>query len=469
MGKQKVNCKVFTPQKIVAQILDIIGYDKNLFGRKILENSCGDGRFLLDIVKRYIEDSRRNGKSDNQISLGLERDICAFEVDSDTHTSCIQNLNELLECYSIPAVKWNIFNEDALRANIPADFSYVIGNPPYITYSALSTDERAFIRGKFTVCAEGKPDYYYAFIESALKCLRSDGRLAYLLPSNFFKTRFAAKVRTYMLTTLTKIYDYKNQKVFDSALTASSIVVCDKKMDSSEVFYHDITSGIVSRISKEKLRNRWTFRDATSDNNAAKTIRFGNCFAASSSVATLCNSAFVVDKDSPELDKIEPLVLKKTISPKSAANRKDEQIIFPYFFDNAGNLQRYSEEEFITRFPNAAAHLESHRVLLDARNSDKLAKWFEYGRSQAIRHLNQKKLLLSTVITGKVKIYVLDENTIPYSGIYIVPNKGFNLLDAKHILESEDFYEYAKTVGIQVNGVSIRISVYDINNYMFSQ
>lgn len=208
MGKQKVNCKIFTPQDVVINMMDILGYKENLYGRKILENSCGDGRFLIEIVKRYIKDCRLNGYNDDEIRNGLARDICAFEIDTDTFNECINNLNQLTKAYSIFDINWSIFNSDALKAKLPADFSFVIGNPPYITYSALCADDRDYIRKTFEVCKEGKPDYYYAFIESAQKCLGDDGRMVYLLPSNFFKTRFAKKVRSYLLASLTEISYY---------------------------------------------------------------------------------------------------------------------------------------------------------------------------------------------------------------------------------------------------------------------
>lgn len=468
MGKQKVNCKIFTPQNVVVQMLDILGYRTNLFGRKVLENSCGDGRFLIEIVKRYIEDCRRNGYNDDEICLGLERDIFAFEIDIDTYKTCVHNLNEVLANYSLDQVNWSICNEDALKADIPSDFSYVIGNPPYITYSALTVDDRSYLRKKYTVCMDGKPDYYYAFVESALKCLGDDGRLVYLVPSNFFKTRFASKLRDYMLPMLTEIYDYKENKIFNSALTASTIVVCDKAHTSNEVCYHDITKGTVCRMAKDELNGRWIFTPYKSNDTSKKMLRFGDCYPASSSIATLYNTAFIINETEVSLGKIEPQILRKAVSPKSAAYNRREYIIFPYRFDDHGNIQRYSEDEFEKSFPGASAYLQTHKKRLEDRDSDKSALWFEYGRSQAIRHLNKKKLLLSTLSTKRVKVYELDEETIPYSGIYIIANEGFHLSDAKRILESESFFQYVKSIGINANGTSIRISINDINNYRFS-
>ena len=36
------NCKIFTPIEYVKELLDVIGYKDQLYGKSILENSCGD-------------------------------------------------------------------------------------------------------------------------------------------------------------------------------------------------------------------------------------------------------------------------------------------------------------------------------------------------------------------------------------------------------------------------------------------
>lgn len=76
---------------------------------------------------------------------------------------------------------------------------------------------------------------------------------------------------------------------------------------------------------------------------------------------------------------------------------------------------------------------------------------------------------MSTVVTNEIDIYKLDKDTIPYSGIYITTkeNSNFTLEDAKFILESNDFMDYVKKVGISVSGKSLRITCKDINNFKF--
>ena len=49
--------RVYTPKYIVSNILDLSGYtDENILKKHIIDNSCGDGAFLKEIVTRYCEE-----------------------------------------------------------------------------------------------------------------------------------------------------------------------------------------------------------------------------------------------------------------------------------------------------------------------------------------------------------------------------------------------------------------------------
>ena len=105
--------------------------------------------------------------------------------------------------------------------------------------------------------------------------------------------------------------------------------------------------------------------------------------------------------------------------------------------------------------------------ILKNRDSDKNARWFEYGRSQALKSNNSEKLLISTVITNKVKTKILPKDNIPYSGIYIIPKKDVSLKEAEKILQSNSFFEYIEGKGINASGKSLRITSRDICEYRF--
>lgn len=103
---------------------------------------------------------------------------------------------------------------------------------------------------------------------------------------------------------------------------------------------------------------------------------------------------------------------------------------------------KYKLEEFEAKYPGAVRHLKAFEDKLEKRNKDLSAEWFEYGRSQALSHLNQEKLLISTVVTDNIKVYELTKEDIPYSGIYITSKNGTSLEQAKQILNSEEFIDY---------------------------
>lgn len=467
-------CQVFTPSDQVFELLDRVGYTANLYGKKVIENACGDGNILKAIVERYIIDSLKNSISNEDIKQGLETDIYGAEIDEVHHLKCLQNLEMTANKHKIYGVSWKVLNVDILREKLDIKFDYVIGNPPYIKYKELDNETRMFVKENYEVCVEGKFDYCYAFIEASLKCLNEGGKLAYLIPNSIFKNVFGQRLRDFMLPTLTNIYDYTTEKLFESALTSSAIIILDKGKKSQSVKYHDVVKNTSYDISKTELIGKWVFSNAIKNNNCIKNkVKFSDYFTASIVVATLLNEAFVL-KSFKEYDdyiavenfKIEKNITREAVSPRSINYNKNELIIFPYFY-RENILQRYEEDEFVSVFPETAKFLKKYSEKLDKRKSDKNAKWYEYGRTQALAHLNQEKLLTSTVVTKQLKVYSLSKECIPYSGIYIVSNRKLPLSAAKKVLESESFYNYVLGIGINASGTSLRITAKDINNYEF--
>ena len=52
-------CQIFTPTEIVNLMLDKVGYNKRIFGKKIIDNSCGNGNFLVEILRRFLQEAKR--------------------------------------------------------------------------------------------------------------------------------------------------------------------------------------------------------------------------------------------------------------------------------------------------------------------------------------------------------------------------------------------------------------------------
>lgn len=470
------NCQVFTPTNYVIEILDFAGYDSDLAGKRILENSCGNGNVLVQVVKRYIEDCKNKGMSRTKIRNGLQNDIYAMDIDPIQVNVCIEQMNDIVSSENILPVKWNIFTQDFLKWASPLQFDYIVGNPPYITYSELTNEEQERLKKDFKTCNEGKFDYCYAFVEKSYDLLANNGKLSYLIPASVFKTRFGQAIRDYVCDDVVSIREYREKALFDEVLVKPAIMMVEKGCNG-HTFRYDTGKGKTSLdLPKSLLVGKWIFSEEKKTNGK----RFGDYFRVSHSVATLRNDIFVLSsEDISEKNgeycyqgvKLENDIIYRGASPKTERYKRKEYIIFPYQNSN-GVITHFSPEEFERRYPQIANYLMNHKDELDKRKSDDKAQWFEYGRSQALEYVCKRKLLLSTVITGVVMIYELDENTIPYSGM-IVTKKGINeecsLEQAKKILMSRDFFNYAKMIGIPINGNSVRITSKDIENYYYEE
>lgn len=467
------NCQVPTPLKYVDELLDYVGYTQDLYEKSILENSCGEGNILKEVVKRYIINSREDGYNDKQIIDGLERDITGYDTDPICVRKCIKNLDLIALEYGLVGINWNIRVQDYLKCQRNS-YQYVIGNPPYITYHDLTMEQREFLKKNFETCKDGRFDYCYAFIEAGLRDLADDGRLAYIIPYSVIRNKFAENTRELIKDNLRGIIDYKGIQLFPNTVTSSVVIFCDKQKRIS-ISYCNKKTNITKNIDKNNLSKKWMFEE-----EQAGYYRFGDYFKVSNSVATLYNKAFVFEAKKMDKQfyyladgKIEKEIVFDAASPKSEKKyqnnkKKRDKIIFPYK-RNKGNTVCFEEKEFKQLFPECYAYLERKKEKLLERKSSEGVKWFEYGRVQGINSIFVDKLILSNVITNNVKVYAVANEAIPYAGVYIrvLPGSRMSLNEAKEILQSDAFYSYVMNCGTPTTTSSYRISVKDIENYYF--
>lgn len=459
-------CQIFTPTEIVNLMLDKVGYNKGIFGKKIIDNSCGNGNFLIEILRRFLQEAKAKRVSKKDIKRNIENCIFGYEIDEVKYNECIKRLNDVALEYNINNICWNVHCADGLSVDKDNEFDYVIGNPPYIAYKDLDKEIRIDVKKKFTSCNKGKFDYSYAFIEKGLSLLKSQGKMIMISPSNMFKTIFGGTLRELIKPHLIEIIDCSHDKIFDKVLTAPSITLCEKNVNRSSIEYRVGLDEQSREIDKASLNGKWIFEKINRGDR-----QFGDYFKVSNSIATLSNKIFIHNVNENGQVIIDGICIEKEIlrvakSPRSEKYGIKQKIIFPYKYKN-GKLERIVEKDLKIKSPNAYQYLIEKKDELEKRDSDSNAEWFEYGRSQALAHLNQKKLMLSSIITNEVMVYELDTEEIPYSGMYIVPKSSKSMQEAKAILCSNEFYNYLLKVGIPVSGVSVRISSKDIENYKF--
>lgn len=464
-------CQIFTPNKYVKYMLDVVEYTSDLYGKKILENSFGEGNFLVEIIERYIIDCKKNNYSNEEIVTGLANDIYGFEIDRNIYFKCLERIKTLFDQYGLNYKEMNLYNSDSLISDVE-NFDYIVGNPPYISYRELDKNYRAELSNMFESCKEGKFDYCYAFIEKSLKALKTGGKFVYIIPNSVLKNVFGKKIRDIMINSgLEIIVDNFNSKVFENANVSPTIIKITKGHKET-IKYIDYSKNESEIFEKDFLLNqdKWIFKKNYAMDSFNEFL--GNKYTIGNSIATLLNCAYVISSWEEFDDKyikvdnylIERQLLREAASPKYLAHGKKEMIIYPYYYSE-GILFRYTFDEFFEKFPKGFEYLKQFKSMLERRNSDKNTKWFEYGRSQALRNMNSPKLLLSIMVTNKVKTFYLEKGVIPYSGIYIVIKSYEEYKMLKKELESDRFLEYIKSVGIKSEGNSMRITCSDLKKY----
>ena len=91
-GRDMANhCKVFTTSAYAKELLDAADYRCGLFGRRVLENSCGDGHILMEIVRRYISDC-----IDREMPLSLIKTVWSGTLqDTNWNGSIMKTVSEI--------------------------------------------------------------------------------------------------------------------------------------------------------------------------------------------------------------------------------------------------------------------------------------------------------------------------------------------------------------------------------------
>lgn len=403
-------CQVFTPENYVRELLDSVGYTHNLYGKKILENSCGDGNILVAVVQRYIDDCKENGLSRTRIKNGLAKDIYGIEIDEEQYKKCIDNLDEVLKRNDIDKVDWKVINADYLKWNTTIKFQYIVGNPPYITYSELKEEEQLFVKSNFSTCVKGKFDYCYAFIEKGINSLADNGKMSYLIPSSIYKTVFGHNLRIFMSPYIAQIKDYKQVKIFDKALVKSSIMILDKQRQQEFLHYQDMSMENAIDIPIAQLDEKWFF----ADENEVGQHRFGDYFKVSHVVATLLNKAYVLQDGTYIEGIIENesfKLLKDALIRIISILEKDRAYIARSFkiYDDRVNHKEKTKQEGSQIAKSVLSGKKDKNYKAQKEKMESLAKTVQYFEEEREELITELKLLRALATNGLITTSIVHD------------------------------------------------------------
>ena len=476
MAKHKTLGQVFTPNWIISEILNLVGYDnENILDKYILEPSSGDGAFLLEIVNRYINICIDKKIEIHEIKERLEKYIYGVELDEIEYVKSIQNLNQLVheKLHINENLNWKIYNQNTLDfyKNCLGYFDFIVGNPPYIRIHNLDTKTRELLKQDF-LFSEGTIDIYLSFFEMGFKMLKKNGFLGYITPNSYLHNSSYNLFREYLKSQriVKTLIDFKANKVFKGFSTYTAITIINKNQNQDFFEYKELIDDkieVVNNVNFDTLnKNDWSFTNTNDEDFLTQLEKGKNCtikdfFDVQYGFATLRDKIFI-SKTTNYNDElvyfngvlVEKNILKKVIKGSRFKGKinENEQILFPYELENK-RYRAISEQKLIANYPYAYKYLLENKEELESRDLDKGAVWYEFGRSQGVQSIHNEKIVLSTLVNGQIDYYKVPDDVLMYSGLFIIKNKHYSDWSIiENTLKSDDFYKYIRLTGKDFSG-----------------
>jgi adenine-specific DNA-methyltransferase len=157
---------------------------------KINDPACGSGIFLCEAI-RVLQRRKYAGK------------VVLFG--HDISHSAVQMARFSIACALLDwpghQVNWNVESADFFDALITRHrFNVVLMNPPFLSWEALTSEQREFVRDVLEDKYAGRPDLSTAFIQESLTHLSPGGTLATLLPRGVLDSKSGRKWREALLS-----------------------------------------------------------------------------------------------------------------------------------------------------------------------------------------------------------------------------------------------------------------------------
>lgn len=456
--------QVFTPDYLVKNILDLCGYTETsaIIDNHIIDNSCGDGAFLVEVAQRFIGAYRLAGYSDDAIKQALETYVHGIELDTDAYTKCIENLTTLSETFNLTGVKWNIINTDALtNTRYLASMDYVVGNPPYVRVHNISTDAK-FLKTNYSFMREGMSDLYLAFFELGLYMLKDTGILGYVTPSSYFNSKAGGIFRDYIIRgrSLHTVVDFGHYQPF-SATTYVAITLLTKA-ENDTVNYYEYDEFKHKPVNHRVL----DFGDFVTDSRqllfGGREVSQTQAILASEGLPKKCVVKNGITTLLDEFFISETLPCTQFVIPiLKASTGAWERCIYPY--NENGRPIHFdvlqSDLELSKRY-------ETYKDRLLARDLQKGTEWYEFGRAQGIKDVYKQKYAVNSLIRSKedIKLVACPPGTGVYGGLYILTDLSEDEL--RGVLVSDEFEAYVKSLGKYKSGGYYTYSSKELQLYL---
>lgn len=424
---------VFTKPEVVNFMLDEVGYvaSANLSDISIMEPSCGDGEFVVEIVKRLKRSSVLWGFDLNQV---YHKCVSASDIDRRKVEICVQRVSCVAPEIEHP--EQNIHTEDYLLSAHP-DVDIVVGNPPYIRYEEIPQDKLPLYKSFSTFYY--RPDMYVFFFEKSLAQLKPNGRHCFICSNRWMKNKYGKKLRSLVARyyNIRKIINMEGADAFEEEVLAyPAITVISNESNKDGMLYAKVKD--VAQIRNAQYRqlsvpcgNDWSNMFITHRHELVLIEEQG--FKIGIGVATGADRIFISRHlmDEVENSLLLPIINGRDLSGDNM-NWSGNYLLNPY--DRDGKLI------LLDKYPKAKAYLERNKERLMSRHKARKTptKWYATIDPVQTALLTQEKILLPD-ISGNKCVFIDKGQFYPAHNIYYITGDDSRRLRILSALLMSDF------------------------------
>jgi adenine-specific DNA-methyltransferase len=213
---RKKYAQFFTPLPIAKFMTNWILEKKSI--RTLLEPAFG-----LGIFTRLILEKKENIK------------IKGFDVDKVIYQEAKENFKDS---------NIELYLEDYLYNDWENRYDAIICNPPYQKFHDYSNlDSLKEIKKRLKINLSGFTNIYILFLLKSIYQLNENGRMAYIVPSEFLNSNYGEYVKKLLIQEKVLksivVFDFK-ESIFEQAITTSCILLLEKDLKNSSVDFFKI-------------------------------------------------------------------------------------------------------------------------------------------------------------------------------------------------------------------------------------